>query len=223
LYVTIGCGGILFILLAAVGILAYVGFRAIQTVSEEMTDPVARTLKAEQLLGSEALPEGYYAGPTFSLPWVFDMVILADRMPTEGGDIPSDTDHLFIYFKLIRGGREWSDYVEGKGDPFEMLQDQGFRLQRRESILREELTVGDQQIAFVSERGTFETDDHGEQEGVLTLLFIRCPEDKRLRVAVWTGPDPAPERPVEEVDFTGTHADPEIVHAFMSRFNTCAS
>ncbi len=33
--------------------------------------------------------------------------------------------------------------------------------------------------------------------------------------------EPDADRPVDEVDFAGTIADPETVRGFMSRFRTC--
>jgi hypothetical protein len=222
LYVAIGCGGILLVLVIAVGVLSYVGFRTVQTVKREMQDPVARAARAQRLLGADALPEGYFVGPALSIPLLFDLVILADQKPQPDGDLSRDTERLFIYVRLIRGGREWSEYAEGKGDPFEALEGPNLRLDRGERIAEGRTSVGDQQIAYVSERGEFRPDRGRAIDGILTLLFIDCPDDKRMRLGVWIGPDPAPDRPVHEVDFTGTAADPDRVRAFMSRFDTCA-
>jgi len=81
--------------------------------------------------------------------------------------------------------------------------------------------VGEQQILYVTERGSFASDDLATEEGLLTLMFIRCPDDKKMRIGVWIGTDPDPDRPVDEIDFSGTIADRETVRGFMSQFETC--
>jgi hypothetical protein len=218
-YVAIGCGGMLFVLLVALGLLAWFGMSWFKTVRDEMSDPAARESRALKLLGAESLPEGYYAGAALSVPFVLDMVVLGDAPPDPGGKIPDDAQHEFIYMNMIRGGREWGEFIEGKGDPFDVLDSGNFDVDRGESIAQAELTVGEQRITFISERGSVST-DHGQSEGLLSLMFIRC-DDKRMRFALWTGPDPLPEVPAAEADFTGTSADPEVAERFMGAFDTC--
>ena len=202
-YVAIGCGGMLFVLLVVVGLLTWVGVRTVKTISREMTDPVAREARALELLGAEALPTGYHAGPALSVPWIFDLVVLGDAEPDAGGQIPDDAEHQFIYMEVIRGGREWSEFVEGKGDPFDVLDGGNFNVERGESIQRADLRIGNQEIVFVSEHGSVQS-EHGETEGLLSLMFIRCSDDKRMRLAIWIGPDPHPELSVGEADFSGS-------------------
>ena len=37
----------------------------------------------------------------------------------------------------------------------------------------------------------------------------------------WIEPDPAPDLPVEEVDLSGTPADPAAIRRFLSNFHLC--
>lgn len=58
--------------------------------------------------------------------------------------------------------------------------------------------------------------------GVLTLLAFDCPGgDSWHRLGVWFAPDPAPEVPAAEVDWSGTPGDPEAIAAFLDRFELC--
>jgi hypothetical protein len=58
-------------------------------------------------------------------------------------------------------------------------------------------------------------------EGVSSTILVECKGDRRLRMAIWFGPDPDPEAPGEKLDLTGTPGDPEAIRAFMAHFDTC--
>ena len=53
------------------------------------------------------------------------------------------------------------------------------------------------------------------------MVMPECPGDHRLRFGMWFGPDPAPEKPVAEADFTGTNADPAALQEFLGHFKLC--
>ena len=57
--------------------------------------------------------------------------------------------------------------------------------------------------------------------GLYTLVFVRCDDDPRQRIAIWTAPDPSPEIAVEEVDYSGTPADPNQIRSLFSTFDLC--
>ncbi|HEX2162466.1 MAG TPA: hypothetical protein VHM02_00815 [Thermoanaerobaculia bacterium] len=59
--------------------------------------------------------------------------------------------------------------------------------------------------------------------GVLTVLLFDCPGegDDWHRLGVWFAPDPAPETPAAEVDWSGTPGDPAAIADLLGRFELC--
>jgi hypothetical protein len=58
--------------------------------------------------------------------------------------------------------------------------------------------------------------------GILSILAFECPgDDSWHRLAVWFAPDPAPERPADEVDWSGGPGDPAAIADFLGRFELC--
>jgi hypothetical protein len=58
--------------------------------------------------------------------------------------------------------------------------------------------------------------------GILSILAFDCPgEDSWHRLGVWFAPDPAPERPADEVDWSGGPGDPAAIADFLGRFELC--
>lgn len=216
-----GCGGCLLVSGLVIVVLVFAGIRTVKNIGEEMHDPVARDEKARDLLGTDTLPAGYYPVLTFSIPFLFDTVLLADTPPGEHQQFSSEAQRVFVYVEMLRGDREWRRYVDG-GDPSDVLREQGVRLRGAEEIGRGELTVGDPPIEYVSQRGVIEIHDR-EFDGISTFLFIRCPGSKRMRIGVWTTPDPNEGMAVSEADFSATSADPEQIRAFVSHFDFCGS
>lgn len=222
-YIGGGCAILVTMLLVVAATIIFVGFRSVRQLKAEMADPAAREAKALRLLGIDELPQGYYAGPSFSIPLLFDMAMLVDQPPDEDGGVSDSTERMFIYVKIIRGGRKWSDYTEGRADPMEMLDEQGFKLDSGAVIARDEMKIGEMKLYYVAQRGRLQTHDHHDLDGLATVMLLGCPGDKRLRVGIWTGPDREPELPVDEADFGGTPADPEAIRSFMSQFQVCGS
>jgi len=57
---------------------------------------------------------------------------------------------------------------------------------------------------------------------LLALIEIECRlSPKVARLGVWIGADPAPGRPLDALDLSGTPADPEAVRELMSAFRLC--
>lgn len=220
-YVGVGCGILVAMVVVVAVTIVFVGFRSVSRLKAEMADPAARQAKALRLLGVDELPQGYYAGPSFSIPLLFDMAMLVDQPPEEDGSVANSTERLFIYVKIIRGSRDWNDYTEGRADPMEMLNDQGFRLESAETINSEELMIGDMKLFYVAQRGKLQTQDRHSLDGVATMMFMACPDDKRMRLGIWSGPENNPNLPVAEADFGGTAADPQAIRRFVSQFDLC--
>lgn len=62
----------------------------------------------------------------------------------------------------------------------------------------------------------------GPVPGVLTVLALDCPgDDSWHRIGVWFAPDPAPELPAAEVDWSGGPGDPAAIADFLGRFELC--
>lgn len=216
-----GCGGCLLVTGLVVVVVIFAGVRTIKNIESELNDPVAREQKAKDLLGADSFPDGYQPVITFSIPFLFDTVLLADRPLDDNDQLSHETERMFVYVELIRGDRNWRRYGED-GDPSRVLADQGIQARRSEEIGRGELSVGDQEIDYVSQRGSVTVHGH-EYQGISTFLFIRCPGSKRMRAGVWSNPDPNEGIPVTEADFSGTNADPEQIRAFVSHFDFCGS
>jgi len=222
-YVAIGCGGILLLLVAAMGTLFFVGFRAVKSLEQEQNDPDARRNKAQKLLGVDELPPGYHSAVNFSLPFLFDMAILTDRPVAADGDIDDATEEMFIYLKLIRGGSKWSEFARGEIDAQEFLEDTGIDLDVEEIVTQSEenLLVGDMEIGYAISRGRVKVQGDHSMDGLTSVLFIRCPDDKKMRLGIWVAPDPNTDTSANGIDFTGTNADPARIESFMSSFALC--
>ena len=62
----------------------------------------------------------------------------------------------------------------------------------------------------------------GIQRELAALVEIDCPGvTDTQRVGAWIEPDPAPDLAVEEVNLSGTPADPEAIRHFLSYFRLC--
>lgn len=89
------------------------------------------------------------------------------------------------------------------------------------------VTIDDEALTEVDYSGTGEAAGaagaaSGPIPGVLTLLAFECPGgDSWHRLGVWFAPDPAPEVPAAEVDWSGTPGDPEAIADFLGRFELC--
>ncbi|HXV74708.1 MAG TPA: hypothetical protein VD788_00185 [Candidatus Polarisedimenticolaceae bacterium] len=220
-YVGLGCGGCALL----VGVLAIVtvvgGIRFARSVERDLEDPVARTEKAKVLLGTDGLPEGYQAVMSLSVPFVFEMVILADKAAEAGHGLADDTEKLFIYVELIRGDRNWREYASGGGDPSDVLSGQGLRMRGgSEEIGRGTLVSNDSTVDYVSRRGTLNVEDD-PFDGIVTFLFVRCEGSKKMRVGVWANRDPAPDARSDELDLRGTCADPQRIESFLRPLDLC--
>lgn len=58
-----------------------------------------------------------------------------------------------------------------------------------------------------------------EKKGTSPWVFIGA---ERVRMGIWFGPDPVPDTPVDEADFSGTVADETEIQRFMSGFDLCS-
>ena len=76
-----GCVGAIATLVLIVAGLGFWGAQKARELGETMSDPEARTEKALEILGAEALPDGYFTVAAFSVPFVFDFAVLSEPTP----------------------------------------------------------------------------------------------------------------------------------------------
>ncbi len=225
LYMVIGCG---IAVVLAIAVLVGGGLflaKKGQEFAEEMSDPVARSEKVKEVLGAEQLPEGYYPMISISIPFAFEMAMLSDR-PGEGPEPQGIDESGFIYLdgRMFGAKRQnLIDYLEGKTDDFDMLDDTSIDFDSSQSLRRGSFEIEGRRHLYAAYRGEVDT---GEQtfEGLQVLTYIEC-EDPRVRLGIWFGPDPMDEVATDgelPLELTGTPADEAVLIEFYRAFRPCA-
>ena len=206
----VGCAALLVSLTLAFLAFLFAGQRMARSVQAQMADPDLRRTKAEALLRAEALPAGYEATLSLSVPMLGRVAVLEQGAPERG---------LFLYLE----SRGFSPPAEPGDERFQRLLDvRGLRLDPGEPVASGELAIGAQVLGYRTRRGRLWHPPDGERDVLLALVDIECrPLDKITRLGVWIGADPAPARPVDGLDLSGTPADPEALRAFLSAFRFC--
>ncbi len=225
-YVAIGCSIPLLLIAILLGATMFWGYRISKHIREDT--PETRAEKVKQVLGCREIPEGYYATMTLSIPFIMDLAILSDRPPDFKDEKrkhrPFDKQG-FIYVNAIRGrkGRSLKDYIEGKADAAELLEQGGnVRIGDREELGRGSFPLDGSTAYYVANRGSL-TADRQPFRGLVTLVYFDCPGDSRFRMGIWFGPDPKAGQPAEsKVDYAGTQADQGTIREFVSQFAPCA-
>jgi hypothetical protein len=200
------------------------GAQKARQFGEEIADPRARAKNALAVLGASELPEGYHPVVAFSVPFLLDIAVLSDIPPDERGRPPELGDRGFVYVSYPVFGqdrRAIRDFFEGRRDDFDELGRHRIDLDLDERISNGKISREDDDILWVSHRGTIDTDDAGRsKEGLLTLLLVDC-GDSRNRFGIWLGPDPDPEAAPTDLDLSGTVSDPEAIERFLSPIHPC--
>ncbi len=225
-YVGVGCLLAVFGLVAMVVAIGAWGFSQIRELERTMEDPVARTELAIEFLATDELPEGYNAVAAISIPFLMETVVLSDKEPGEDNQIRGFGERGFIYFKMLSVGeqeQELRDFFEGRTDNSQLLrQSSGFTVDTGELIERGVIEEETRTLRWAAYRGEIDGGSSELGEGLTTMVMFECPGAERLRMGVWFGPDPSPDMPIGEADFSGSVADPAAIQSFLAPFDVCS-
>jgi len=230
-WVGCGCGAVVLLAMLALASLTFWGYRKGKELSETMTDPQKRTAKVQAVLPYEDLPAGYYPAFAMSMPMGFmEMALFTDRDPGSGNSSTTENQGFenrgFMYMNLrqIRDNRvKMERFLRGEAPRPE---DSGWsqsnvKFNPKEIVRRGSVNVNGTEVLYSAGRGEISRQGRADKEGLVTMVMPECPGDHRLRFGMWFGPDPAPEKPVAEADFTGTNADPAALQEFLGHFKLC--
>lgn len=226
-YVALGCGCLVLLVVAAVAAIGVVGYRATKTMAENLKDPVKREAGVKQVLGCDTIPDGYHAAMSVTVPLVMEMAVITDVDPDspdhQGG---KNAERAFFYFKSFNMGQDQDElhrYFAGEIDDPEVLRRNYINIDHTDETLgRGVLETTDGKLLYMVSRGEAHVAE-GATRGLLALLLIECPEDKKTRIAMWIGPDPDGSAGFGDAALQGTPADPEAIEAFVSDFKLCGS
>lgn len=222
-YVGVGCLSLVLLGVLLVLGLGFWAYRGAARLKTELDDPVARTEKVRRLLGTETLPPGYHAALAFKVPLLTEVAILTGAEPDARGRIEQFGERGLIYLQLLAIGpkeQELREFFEGRAEGASPFDGHQIGIDDAEFIRRGRLSAGGADVFYVAQRGRVAT--HGMRgQGITSLVFVDCPADRRVRLAVWFGPDPDPDTPVTELDLAGTPADEAALVDFLGRFRLC--
>ncbi len=223
----VGCGCAVAIVVLAVAVAGAGFFVAKKTkdFADSMTDPVAREAKTLQVLGSDTLPPGYYPMFSVSVPWVMELAMLSDLPPNEDGE-PQDFGDRGLIFLQLRGGLgtdmdELRDFFAGRTDDVSVLRDNNINIDVDEILDRGTLDRDDLELMWVAQRGDVRAMGNTRDEAITTMMLLDCPEDEKLRLAIWFEKDENAQLDSEEADFSGTLADPVKIEQYAGYLHPC--
>lgn len=234
----LGCGCaalVTLVMLAVVGI-TYFTYRQAKGLQENFTDPEKRAEKVAELMRPTAMPEGYQPLGGFRVPFLMDLAVLTDKAEPEGGeDGGGDLFDRggFFYVSTFGFGRDDAEirayFEEGEEQGSEGLRNVPFDVESggemdvefglQEEIDRGEVPIPGGRALYVARRGELRLE--GERtEGLSTMVYLDCDDDNRMRFGLWF--EMAPETAEgEEMDLTGSPADPPALEAFLGHFRVC--
>jgi hypothetical protein len=203
----------------------FMGVSWVKDIGETMSDPVKRADRVMEILETDELPVGYNAVAGITIPLFAEMAVLGTNEPDAQGQVHELGERGFIYMKLKLSmpdkERELRDFLEGRSEkkPDIMLQT-NIRLDADEVVERGEMELDGSSAIYAIYRGDVNVDDK-TGEGLAAMTMIECPEDHRIRLGIWFGPDPSNGEALEESDLTGTPGDKQAIQAFLSHFDFC--
>jgi hypothetical protein len=226
IFIGVGCLVSVFLIIAVIIAIGAWGFSQVRELARAMEDPTIRSDMARDMLATDELPDGYNTMVALSIPFLVETVILTDREPDEDGRIDRFGERGFIYVKTLSMGdqeQELRDFFEGETDDSQLLNQSSIRVNAREFIDRGSIEESGRTLRWVSYRG--EVGNRGQNdfgEGLNAMIMFECPGAERVRMGIWFGPDPDPDTPADQTDFTGTVADPAEIQQFVAGFDVCS-
>lgn len=229
MYVLGGCVVLVLLVVIAVVAIGYFGYQTAKEMKEVMTDPVARTDKALDILGGESLPGGYNAMFAMTIPVInIDILALTDKMPDEDGSLDEFGESGFLYIKTFKDSRDdavMDDIFEGRKtmkDLFQNTEVNGpiFWAKGGEELGRGKIERDDMFYRHISRTGRIMMEDGRVIDGISTLIMMECPDDEKLRLGAWFSSD-QPEMGAEVPVLEGTIADEIVIRDFMSHVHPC--
>lgn len=235
-YLGCGCAGIVFVVMSVMLGVVLLGYLQSQRLKAGAESPEVRRRQVDGILHVERLPEGYYPLGGLRIPWLFQTAILTDEPPQEAGAArpkPSEKaghpfrQRGFVYMSLLklrRNDAAIQDYFTGKSGAREgaerLMPQSDVEFSPQEVVGRGTVVLQDGEALYVARRGTLAVGGE-KRPGLATLLYFLCPDDARLRLGLWFGPDPDPGKPTSDTDWKGTPADPEAIESFLGHFRVC--
>lgn len=247
-YLGCGCAALVGIFMLLVVSTTWMTYRAGKDLQAMSSDPERAAAAVQEVIPYAELPAGYRPVGTLSVPFLMDVAFLGGPGAPDEAD---SFEHGFLFVRIRdwfhRGerSRRWIAGGEGDDSPIEQ---QELSFEPQEVVDRGELKVGGADVVWTARRGEVHIDTSrygkgdgvnvefggdeddekdgdekkGEKEpGVLTLMSVTCEDTSYERVAIWFVPDPAPGVAVDEIDWTGTPADPAAVEEMLGRFGLC--
>lgn len=222
-YVLIGCVVTIVLASLAVGGCLFLMVQWGREVSQAMRDPEVRRERVLEILGAESLPEGYHPAMALSVPMVMSTVILTGH-EVPPGEVEGDLgDTAFIYLETVGYGQDEAAlraFFEGRTQDPGVLADSGIDVELDQIVARGNRQADGAALWYLVQRGDIDAQDF-RGDGIGAVVLVDCPDDERRRFGIWFVPDPDPGAPLEELDLSGTPADPEAIGEFMGHFDLC--
>ncbi|MCA2978579.1 MAG: hypothetical protein INH41_18425 [Myxococcaceae bacterium] len=218
-YVLLGCGG--FALLSCLGafLVLAVGVKKVNDLQEGVSNPKVRTENARKMLGE--LPPGYVSAVSLSMFGLVDIAVLTNGEGLADGGVEVG-DRVFTYYRMVSNAdneRTKAYFRSGEGD-LGSLRNSGVNIDKEDVIKRGNLTVAGRKLYYVAYRGVFGVGNESASDGLNLALLFDCPGEQ-LHAGVWAMRDPTPQKPIAELDLTGTVADEAVLAAFVKPMNPC--
>jgi hypothetical protein len=117
--------------------------------------------------------------------------------------------------------KELRDFLEGKTEKApDIILQSNIRMDTDDVIKRGETRLDGSEVVYSVYRGDIDVENR-TGKGLAAMAMVQCPDDHRIRLGIWFGPDPTEGESEEEADLTGTPADEQAIRAFMSHFDFC--